>query len=116
TDVEDPIGVGERGEHTCDVWFVHQAAPLHLVPTVFPPATEGDPEGERDQAHVEPETGLADVHAVVAELVAPLDVPRRVDLRDPGEPWAHAVSLGVTRDILERLEAAVAGGLDLARA
>jgi hypothetical protein len=44
----------------------------------------------------------------------PLDVARRVDLRDAREPGADAVPLLVAGHVLERLEAAVTRGLDLA--
>src|SRR5690606_27078524 len=87
---------------------------LELARALFPLAAEGNPEGQRDQADVQPEALAADVHAVVPELVPPRDVARREDLRDAGESGTHADARLVPGYFLERLEAA-ADRFDLAR-
>src|SRR5690242_9279107 len=70
-----------KGTTTSDLWT-----------TTFPCAAERDPEGQRDQPHVERKGLPLDVQTVVPKLVPPRNVARRVDLRDAGEARAHRVA------------------------
>jgi hypothetical protein len=75
---------------------------------VFPLAAERDPERQENQPDVEPETLPGDVNLVVAELEAARNIAWREDLCDAGQARPKAGAVGVTRNVLERDERAVA--------
>ena len=55
----------------------------------FPCAQQADPEREQNQPQIERQRVTIHVDAIVAELLSPRNVARRVDLREPGEARPH---------------------------
>ena len=68
---------------------------------MLPRPLTGDPEGEEDQAEVEPGALAADVDEIVAELLPSRDVAIRVDLGHAREPRRDAVTGLVSGNVLD---------------
>src|SRR5688572_17552808 len=85
-----------------------------LALPALPRAAQADPERQKYQSEIEPERSALDVDEIVAELLTPRHVARRVDLRDPGEARLHAGACVIPRNLLHRDDASIAGGVDLA--
>jgi len=77
-------------------------SPEDLSFPLLPPSVEGNPERQGDQFHVQPESLIFDIDAVISELVFTGDIPGGIDLGQTGQPGRHPVSRLITRDPLQR--------------
>ena len=66
-----------------------KCGPSILAPARFPCAKHANPKRDENQSKVEPPRASAHVEPVVAELLPPRHVARRVDLREAGQPGPH---------------------------
>src|SRR5215831_5931620 len=88
----------------------------HFSAAYFPLSTSRDPERQKNQPDVEPESGTLHVQAIESELARSRDVARRVHLCQPGQAGPDGVTLSVAGDLFERDQLSVAADVDFAGA
>src|SRR4051812_23965872 len=79
---------------------------------MLPSAAHGNPEGDQDQANVEPEARTPRVESVEAELGAAWHIARRIDLRQASEARQYCMARFVTLDRRQRHVSSVASHFD----
>src|SRR6476646_449722 len=89
--------------------------PSHLGAACFPLSSSRDPERQKNQPDVEPESGTFHVQPIESELARPRNVARRVDLRQPGQTWPDGMALLIAGNLIKRDQLSIAAHVDFAR-